>query len=428
MYDETIARLMEERGQQLDALRRAVSEYERATQGLRELLAQHEGTLAALRQNTHDQETALDRERQEAERYDRLLHDMKAQMSEGNDALQYKIALAISLANAAYDVLLILDRDFRVIAINNAAEALFGRQRPIGEHLTDLTQVPQLLSIVEDALINAEESLEEQIVIDKQTFRVKVAVMRRDGNEFVSVAMQDISDLVRLARARRDMVANISHEMRTPITNIRLTIESLFHEQDKPKRKQSASALKAIAREVDSMQWLVQGMHDLSMIEAGEAMLRMTEFALHELVAGTIEQLSDLSESKEIPVVSNITPDVIVLADRDLTMRVLINLIHNALKWSPPKQPIEISAENQGDQVLISVRDHGPGVPLEHRERVFERFYQVDPARSRSEGSSGLGLAICKHIVEAHEGQIWVEDAEGGGAKFCFTLPNTSVL
>jgi len=428
MHDETIARLIEERVQQLDALRRAVGEYERATQSLRDLLSQHESTLAVLRQNTSDQETAISRDRQEAERYDRLLHQMKEQMSEGNDALEYKIALALSLANAAYDALLVLDGDFRVIAINNAAEVLFNRQRPIGEHLQDLTHVPQLLSIVEDALINAEESLEEQIVIDKQTFRVKVAVMRRDGNEFISVALQDISDLVRLARARRDMVANISHELRTPITNIRLTIESLFHEQDKPKRKQSASALKAIAREVDSMQWLVQGMHDLSMIEAGEAMLRMTEFALQELVADTIEQMIDPSETKEIPIVSHIVPEIVVLADRDLTMRVLINLIHNALKWSPPNQPIEISAENQDDQVLVTVRDHGPGVPPEHRERVFERFYQVDPARSRNEGSSGLGLAICKHIVEAHEGHIWVEDAQDGGAAFCFTLPNPAAL
>ncbi|MDX2163471.1 MAG: ATP-binding protein [bacterium] len=428
MQDPNIARIVAERAKQLEAMRDAVRAYEQAAETLQKLSAQNGQALESLRRNLAAQETAFSSDKLEAERYDREIAEMQEQISTDENANGYKVALALTLANAAYDVLMVLDRDFRIIAINNAAEVLFERQRPIGEHLVSVTNIPQLLSIVEDALINEEESLEEQISIDKRAFRVKVQVIRREGNDFIGVAMEDISDLVRLARARRDMVANISHELRTPITNIKLTIESLFHEQDRPKRKQSASALKAIAREVDSMQWLVQGMHDLSMIESGEAILRMYEFPLYEMVADTLERMSDLSESKEVIVQSDVAQDIQVLADRDLTMRVLINLIHNALKWSPPHQVIQVSAIANGDQVLISVSDKGPGVPEEHRERIFERFYQVDPARSRSEGSSGLGLAISKHIIEAHEGQIWVESAANGGAMFCFTLPNASVL
>ncbi|MFN8531769.1 MAG: ATP-binding protein [Anaerolineae bacterium] len=428
MPEPTIDKYIRAREQQIADLRGSLAEYERAASSLRDLLTVNEMALETLRDKVEKQAVSLENERKDAERYEQQMSHLQEQVSAGEGAHQYKVGLALTLANAAYDALLVLNRSFEIIAINNSAEELFKRQRPIGEHIGTLTNLPELVSIIEDALINEEESLEEQILIDRRTFRIKVQVIRRDENDFIGVALQDISDLVRLARARRDMVANISHELRTPITNIKLTIESLFHEQDKPKRKQSASALKAIAREVDSMQWLVQGMHDLSMIESGEAMLRMIEFALHEMVTDTVERMSDLSESKEITIEADVPADLQVLADRDLSMRVLINLIHNAIKWSPPNQAIQVSAASEGDSVRICVSDHGPGVPAEHRERIFERFYQVDPARSRTEGSSGLGLAICKHIVEAHEGHIWVDDAPTGGARFCFTLPNAAVL
>jgi two-component system phosphate regulon sensor histidine kinase PhoR len=416
------------RERQLLLLRQSVADYERMTDMMRSALKQHELMLKNLRAALDEQEASMQADRAELERRERELSLLQAQVTSGEGQRNYKIALALTLANAAYDALMILDQDFNVIAINDSAEALFEKTRPIGKHVVDVTNMPTLLAIVEDALMNEEESLEEQIVIDKSSYRVKVRVIRRDENSFIGVALQDISDLVRLARARRDMVANISHELRTPITNIRLTIESLFHEQDKPKRKQSASALKAIAREVDSMQWLVQAMHDLSMIESGEAMLRMFEFPLADIVSETIEQMSDLSEDKTLTIESDVPPDLQVLADRDLTTRVLINLVNNAIKWSPPNSTITISAHDTGDQVTVSVSDHGVGVPIEHRERIFERFYQIDPARSRMEGSSGLGLAISKHIIEAHEGRIWVDETPGGGAQFLFTLPNASVL
>ncbi len=428
MADETVSEQFEERERQLKALHQSLADYERMAETLRDLMTQNEKTLKAMRSTLEAQEAVMLVERDEIEQRERELNRLQQQVTKGEGQRNYKVALALTLANAAYDALMILDRDFNVIAINDSAEALFEKVRPIGEHIVNVTNMPTLLSIIEDSLINEEESLEEQIAIDKNTYRVKVQVLRRDDNYFIGVALQDISDLVRLARARRDMVANISHELRTPITNIRLTIESLFHEQDKPKRKQSASALKAIAREVDSMQWLVQAMHDLSMIESGEAMLRMFEFLLPEVIAETVEQMSDLSEEKMVTIQSNVAPELQVLADRDLTVRVLINLFNNAIKWSPPNSTIIIDAVEIGDQVTISICDHGVGVAPEHRERIFERFYQVDPARSRTEGSSGLGLAISKHIVEAHEGRIWVDEAPGGGARFSFTLPNVSVL
>jgi two-component system phosphate regulon sensor histidine kinase PhoR len=410
-----------------NAIRSSLEERERQLETLRQSLEQNERVLTALRQSIEAQKTQLRAERDSLSHHENQVTSLQQQLTDTASATNYKIALALTLANAAYDALLVLDEDFNVIAINDSAGTWFEHKRPIGETLGNVTKSPELMSLVEDSLVNAEESLEEQLVVGKRTCRVKVQVVRRDEHVFIGVALQDISELVRLARARRDMVANISHELRTPIANIKLIIEGLFHEQEKPKRKQSASALKAIARDVDSMLWLVQGMHDLSMIESGEAMLRMFEFPVSELVGEAIDRMSDQGEEKSLKIVADDIPQELqVLADQGLALRVLVNLIHNGIKWSPPNQSITVSAfetADEDDYVTICVSDRGPGVPEEHRERIFERFYQIDTARSRGDGGSGLGLAICKHIVEAHEGRIWVEEAPGGGARFCFTLP-----
>lgn len=334
----------------------------------------------------------------------------------------YKRALALTLANSAYDALLVVDKALTIIAINNSAETLFNvniEDRPVGKHLAEVTRIPELESMVHDALRNEEELFEEQIAIGDSFYRVQARVIRRDGHHFIGLALQDITRLVRLNRARRDMVANISHELRHPIANIRLTIDSLFHDQDKPKRKDSISSLRTIARETDALMWLVQEMSDLAMIESGQSIVRMVDVPLAELVGEAVERMEDQSELKNIRIVRQIPDNLRVLCDRDLAQRVLVNLIHNAIKWSPPGEKITVSAVNGGDEVTISVIDNGPGVPYEQVDRIFERFYQVDSSRSGSEGT-GLGLAICRHIVQAHGGRIWAEGGKGG--RFRFTL------
>lgn len=404
-----------EQERKLAELRKSLSERETITEALRLSLEDSERTIQALKQAIFEQENAL-----------KSLREAPAEVSPSDtDNASYKIALALTLANASYDALLVLNEQFQIIAINNAAESLFNVVRPIGRSLIEVTNKPELESMVEDALANAEEMLEEQLTIGKRSYRVRVNVIRRDGNFFIAMALQDVTELVRLNRARRDMVANISHELRTPIANIRATIDSLFHEQEKPKRKESASALRAIARETDSLLWLVQELLDLSMIESGQAILRMVEYPLKQLVDEAIERMDELSDAKDIKIVSQVNEGFQVWAAEEQVRRVLINLIHNAIKWSPEGKTITVTAEPvpAAEEVIISVLDEGPGVPDDQTERIFERFYQVDTSRSGSEGT-GLGLAICKHIVEAHGGQIWAEGNENGtrGGIFRFTL------
>ncbi len=358
----------------------------------------------------------------ELEQAQRTIHELQDKLQKAEQEAAYKTALLLTLANAAYDALIVMDDTHRIIAINNSAESLFQRQRPIGASLIELTASEELDMMVTDALLHQEEVFEEQINIDKRVYRVGCGVIRRDNNLFIGLAFQDISDLVRLNRARRDMVANISHELRTPIANIRLIIDSLFHEQEKPKRKQSISSLRAIARETDSLLWMAEELLDLSMIESGQAIMRMVPVPVYEMVDEAIERVYDQSEAKEVDIVHDVSKKIMVLCDRDKARRVLINLIHNAVKWSPPGETITVHAHNEDEEVVISVLDNGPGVALDQTERIFERFYQVDASRSGGEGT-GLGLAICKHIVEAHGGRIWAENNQQPGGRFYFTLP-----
>lgn len=360
--------------------------------------------------------------RENNRRQAQALAELRRRVYASEEAQAVKIRQLTTLANSAYDALIVLNAAYRIVAINRSAEKLFNCTAALGQDLVETTNMPELELIVRGALTNDEEDFEEQLRIGQNTYRVRTEVFRCEEQILIGMTLQDISQLVRLNRARRDMVANISHELRTPIANIRLIIDGLFHEQDKPKRKDSISSLRAIAQETDALLWLVQEMADLSMIESGQAIVRMYDVPLAELVEEAVERIADQSQAKGLSIVREVPAHIHVLCDRDLTKRVLINLLHNAVKWSPANERITITAVNGAEEVTVSVLDQGPGVPPEQCERIFERFYQVDASRSGHEGT-GLGLAICKHIVEAHGGRIWAEsNQDGGGGRFRFTL------
>lgn len=331
--------------------------------------------------------------------------------------------LITHLADTTEDTLLILDKDLRILNQNAAARERFPKLTT-GVLLSEITESPSLISLVENTLEYGDEEIEEQLMMGDETLLVRARCIKYGERDLIALALQNITQLVKLNRARRDMVANISHELRHPIANIRLIIDGLFHDQDKPKRKESITSIKQIAHETDLLLWLVQSMADLSMIESGQAIVRMVEVNLAELVEMSMDRFISQAERKKLAVARNIPTRLNVLCDRDLVLRVITNLVHNAIKWTPDAGSITITAATAGEEVVISVLDSGPGVPSDQVERIFERFYQVDPSRSGREGT-GLGLAICKHIVEAHGGRIWAEGNDlGAGGRFRFTLLN----
>ena len=353
---------------------------------------------------------------------DGAIDQLRAQVGELRRENQESKALSASISDLSFDIVLLLDEDLSVVMANRRAQRLLGDSNPIGECLKDLVESPELFSLAQLALYE-DESLEEQFVIKGTNFRARTQVIKPGQTQrFIGIGMQDISELVSLNRARRDLVANISHELRTPITRIRLIIEGLFLEADKPKRKASIQSLKEIAMETDALLWLAQELLDLSMIESGEAILRLVKTPLKQVVDDAIERLESQAAMKALKIVSHVPQKYEVLCDADQLKRVLGNLLHNAIKWSPQAEAITITASEQVDEITVSIFDNGPGVPDELRNRVFERFYQADTSRSGDEGT-GLGLAICKHIIEAHGGRIWAEgNSQGKGGHFLFTV------
>jgi len=331
-------------------------------------------------------------------------------------------AVYATISDIAFDVVVLLNEECAILACNTAAKDLFGDRNPIGKKLDDVIHSPDLIHLVQYVL-KEEGSLEEQFMIAAAHYRAKTQVVHVDGGRrFIGLAMQDITQLVNLNRSRRDLVANISHELRTPITRIRLIIEGLFLDDDRPKRKASIQSLKEIAMETDALLWLAQELLDLSMIESGQSIMKLVKTPLKQIVDDAIERLGSQAEMKDLTIVSYVAEKYDVLCDADQLRRVLANLIHNAVKWSPPSEAITITANEQGDEIVISVFDNGPGVPDDLRERIFERFYQADVSRSGNEGT-GLGLAICKHIIEAHGGRIRAEgNSHGKGGHFLFTV------
>lgn len=385
-------------------------------------LAKADEIILRLRRSLAETDSTIADLREQLETSHSVIANLRGQISTSELGIAESRALYAAVSIVAYDIVFVLNEELIVIATNHAGDAFFRRGNPVGEHISEVVDSPELVDLVTHAR-HEDEGLEEQLFIGNSHFRVRTRVLHYDNRHaFIGVALQDITQLVRLNRARRDMVANISHELRTPIASIRMIIEGLFHEQEKPKRKASISTLRTIMRETDSLLWLVQELLDLSMIESGQAIIKLLPNSLIEIVNDSTDRLADFMARKHLKAVVHVPERLQVLCDWEQTRRVFMNLIHNAIKWSPEYGAITISASYRDDEVLVSVFDTGPGVPDDQRERIFERFYQVDTSRSE-QGGSGLGLAICKHIVEAQGGRIWAEgNSLGRGGRFFFTL------
>jgi two-component system phosphate regulon sensor histidine kinase PhoR len=234
------------------------------------------------------------------------------------------------------------------------------------------------------------------------------------------LALEDVSEVQRLGRARRDFVANISHELRTPLASIRLLVDTLQSGALGDQRIAS-EMLSKISVEVDTLSQLARELLDLAMIESGQMPLKLKPTDVHDLVQVQVERFAPQAKQKHQVLTVDIAPGTCALADGEMIGRVLSNLLHNACKFTLDEGHIKVSAQIEGDNVIVSVADTGPGIPTEALTRIFERFYKVDRARGQS--GTGLGLAIARHIVEGHGGRIWAESEPGHGATFRFTLP-----
>ncbi len=318
-----------------------------------------------------------------------------------------------------------LDDALRVRLANQAAHALL--DRPIGsldgrtamETFADHELEAVVLAARERGAANGEFTLRGR---DGPTLVVRA---RRSPVRGIWVVLEDVSELRRLQRIRSEFVDNLSHELRTPLTNVRLLTETLT--RDLEETTVPARVRERVARidvETGHLVQMVNELLDLSRIESGGARLYLDLVDVADVVRAASERLALFAERQGVHLETALAQDVpLVNGDAERLGQVLLNLLHNAVKFSPAGGSVTIRAAAHDGRVLVEVADQGPGIAAADRARIFERFYKTDRARVRGRGGTGLGLAIARHIVEGHGGRIWVESEEGAGAVFRFSIP-----
>ena len=308
-----------------------------------------------------------------------------------------------------------------------------------GHSLVQTLRGPEVLECVQIAL-ESRESVERRpvTVLPGRIVAISAAPMPDGG---AVIVMHDITRIEQVERTQREFVANVSHELRTPLTSIQGYVEMLLEEMEETAGPGSLSAaerrrefLDAILKSARRMGRLTDDLLALARVESGERKIAPQAIAVSVLIEECLEAVSGLLKEKGGTLaIAGDPPEVEVIADPDTVLQIMSNLIENALNYgrgSDGWAVIEISAgmlpaldEDRLPEVQVRVRDFGAGIASEHQDRLFERFYRVDKARSRESGGTGLGLAITRHLVEAHGGRIWVESELGKGSTFCFTLP-----
>jgi two-component system, OmpR family, phosphate regulon sensor histidine kinase PhoR len=253
-----------------------------------------------------------------------------------------------------------------------------------------------------------------------------VVRVRRSPVRGVWVVLEDVTELRRLQQIRAEFIDNLSHELRTPLTTVSLLAETLAREaaeQGDAIPERMRDRIGKIEVETGHIAQMVNELLDLSRIESGGAVVHLDPVDLGEVAAGSAERLRLFAERQGVRLAVKATPAVPpVRGDEARLGQVLINLLHNAVKFSPTGGDVTVRVEARDGEVVTSVEDRGVGIPKALQGRVFERFYKADRARVRG-GGTGLGLSIARHVVEQHGGRIWVESEEGRGSTFSFALP-----
>jgi two-component system phosphate regulon sensor histidine kinase PhoR len=238
------------------------------------------------------------------------------------------------------------------------------------------------------------------------------------------LVFHDLTRLKQLENTRQEFVANVSHELRTPLSLIKGYVETLISgAKDDP--GVATRFLQTIEKHADRLTYLIEDLLTISRLESGQVVMNIQKVGLQSVANDVVNDLQSRADDKKVILENQVPAEVMVRADADRIQQVLFNLVDNAIKYGRTDGHVWIGALAVDNRMIeVSVRDNGPGVPPDAIERVFERFYRVDKARSREQGGTGLGLSIVKHIVQSHGGEVWAKSAVGQGTTFLFTLPS----
>ncbi len=331
------------------------------------------------------------------------------------------------LFNSMIEGLLLLDRSQKIFLANRAFKSLFGLKIELrGKTILEVLRLHELEELVlrvqaEGQVFDYEVKLPD---LTERWLRVNASVIANSAGEREGMILvfHDLTRLKQLERTREEFVANVSHELRTPLSLIKGYVETLLDGAgNNPEVTQRF--LKIIERNTHRLDLLIQDLLTISALESGRMKLTLQAMDVRTVVDKVLGDLHAKAEAKHMTL-ANELPVLPVRADANRLDQVFANLVDNAIKYGRLNGKVTVSGRKLDDgRCELFVQDDGPGIPSEALDRVFERFYRVDKARSRDQGGTGLGLSIVKHIVQAHGGEVWARSEPGKGATFFFTLP-----
>jgi two-component system phosphate regulon sensor histidine kinase PhoR len=355
-----------------------------------------------------------------AESVNRMSEDLRRRVRNERRARQ---ELEVVVGSVAEGVLS-LDRKERIVTMNPGAAKLLGLPRPLGagEELRKRLRYPALEGIVQDVLAGKGPETTDISGPEDNGNILEVTGVPLGHAAGAVILLRDVTATRRLERMRMDFVANVSHELRTPLAGVMGAIETLTDDDD-PEVKERFLAL--ADRNARRLQALVSDLLDLSSIEAEQGSMALESLSIAAPLRTAVGTLGDLANRRDIPLVLEPLEDtdLVVEGHSRRLEQAFLNLVENALKYSPEGGEVRVRAIARGDDVVVEVQDSGIGIPPAAVPRLFERFYRVDKSRSREMGGTGLGLAIVKHVVRAHNGSVDVDSVQGSGSTFRVTLP-----
>ena len=322
------------------------------------------------------------------------------------------------LLNSIPEGILILDKSKKIIFSNNSSTKLFDTK--INENISGSLRNPDLLSSI-DKIFEDKNIPDFEIEIrNKAVLRLNISIYLDKNNLFFDevccvLFIRDLTEFHKFQQLKSDFVANVSHELRTPLQSIKMGLETIDNNKDLKENNELNNLMPLMTSQSERMENLIRDLLSLSKIELQEHIRPTHEIDLIELIDYVIKTYEKIISKQNIKIIFNKVESLKIIGDRDKLIEIFTNLIDNSIKYSDKNKEITITAKKDGEFNTVSVRDQGIGIPKESIHRITERFFTVDPSKSRSVGGTGLGLAIVKHLVSQHRAEMDINSIENKG-------------
>ena len=385
------------------------------------------GVLDSLKKNQYNYENKypFESDEEEISTVDKNLSDQENQdkITEVDNIDRNQLIL-----NQIPDLILVINKFKEVIYSNDSSMLRFGQDIE-GRHLASVLRSPEILENV-DLCIKEQKTKSLDIEIKHptyQSFFVTIFLGPKSflgRNETIIIVLKDSTEISKVQKLKSDFVANASHELRTPLQSIKLGLETINTGNAKDDPEAQKKFLNLMLDQAKRMETLIKDLLTLSKIEMEEHIRPNKAIILSTVVDEVISSLNAQIKKNKIKINNKIQDSIQIIGDKDKLIEIFTNLIENSIKYSEPEKTISITAKQNGDSVEIKLKDQGIGIPKIYINRVTERFFRVDPEKSKSVGGTGLGLSIVKHLINQHRGTFDIESEDGKGSEFIMTFPS----